>query len=259
MMRRFNLTMAAMAVAGVLWLPVAAQGALVTIDEIVFENGGVNSAVFAGTANFILSASTLTIVLTNTSTGVTGGAASTNLLTGIGFNTPTGVTIANNAAVNTVVASPGSTVFGGVLTDAEWGFDNSPTALNNQTQGGDTNRAVSTLQALLGFDFNGEAPGGPPPHANLNGPSFGMVSGAVPSGTCGGQACIQDSVTITIALNGTVPNDLVSQIDAGWVVLLFGSPNSSRTTQVPEPATLLLLGSGLVGVGLASRLLGKRR
>src|SRR5262245_52207086 len=93
-MRRF-LSVGLLMVSGLLLLPSPAKAT--TIDEIIFEGGGgVNPSVLHATATFSQpSASTLQIVLTNTSTGATGGDASTNLLTDIGFTLPTGVTIAN--------------------------------------------------------------------------------------------------------------------------------------------------------------------
>ena len=53
----------------------------------------------------------------------------------------------------------------------------------------------------------------------------------------GGQDAIQDHVTITLNLSGTVPGDLIDQIDSNSVILAFGSPALST---IPEPTTLLL-------------------
>ncbi len=241
------------AVTGFLFMvPASANAVLVNIDEIIFpQDGSVNPAVLAGTANLTLSGSTLTIVLTNTSTGATGGLAATNLLVGIGFNLPTGVTIANNAATNAVALTAGSTAIGGTLTDSTWGAANdgsAATSINNITVLGDVNTSVATLQAQVvgGFNLAGTAI----PPGNVDGPDFGLLSNNVLSTTCNaGLQCVQNSVTLTLALNGTVPGTLIDQINAGHVVLSFGSP----TLPVPEPSSLLLMGVGLVSVGLVVR------
>ncbi len=238
-------------------LPAPSSALLLTIDQIIFEqDGSVNSAVLAGTADASLSDSTLMIILTNISTGVTGGAASTNLLTGIGFNLPFGVTIDGGGSS---ISLNGSTPINfSTLTDADWGGDNDVTSgpFQNVTTLA-VNTAAATLQAAIDFDFNGLFTTGPPPRANVDGPSFGLLSGNVDPGTAGGQQAIQDSLTLSLQLNGLggFPGDLLPFIDENAVVLAFGSPN----TRLPEPGTLLLLGSGLVGLGVGTRKRNRRK
>lgn len=237
-----------------LMLPAPAKAILVTIDEIIFQDGGVNSSVLAGTADFTLSSSTLTIVLTNTSTGATGGGASTNLLGGIGFNLPGGVTISNTGATNAVALTGGSSAINFVapISDTEWGAGNGAlSAINSLTLLGDVNASASTLQAQINFDLAGNLK----PTANVDGPSFGLLSSSVSDATAGGLEAVKDSVTLTLLLDGTVPGTLLSDIDGGHVVLSFGSPDTSRTS-VPEPSSFFLMGFGLVSVGLAA---GKKR
>src|SRR5262245_31475370 len=104
LMRRFATLILA---AGFVALPLQAVAIPVVVDEVIVQGGG-DSSVLSGTANFTVSGNTLTIILANTSSGATGGTAATNLLTGIGFNLPTGVTIANNGAANAVTITSGS-------------------------------------------------------------------------------------------------------------------------------------------------------
>src|SRR6185503_17137515 len=114
---------------GLVGLALQANAALITVDQIIYQDGiGGNPAALAGTVNMTLSGNTLTVVLRNTSTA-SGVQGSFNLLTGLGFNLPTGVTIGSGSA--TVAAGSGvnwSTATSGVNVSQEWGYDNNVTA-----------------------------------------------------------------------------------------------------------------------------------
>ncbi len=259
MIRRFQLFIALQVVSFIfLMLPTHSNAtSFLNIEFIIFQDGGTDVSVLAGTADasFDVPSSVLTIVLTNTSTAVASTDAASNLLTGIGFNLPSGVSI-DPAATNTSIAITGGSSainFTAPLGEDKWGIDNDPLT-SGPFQGIITtppftvNTSVATLQASIDFDFNGVAQ----PSANVNGPSFGLLSGAVPSTTAGGQQAIQDSVTIFLMLAGSsIPPNIVDLINAEDVVLSFGSPTDG--VRLPEPSTLLLLSFGLAGLGLLRR------
>ncbi len=116
------LVLSVILVLGLVFLfPADSNALILNIDQIIFEqDGSVNPAVLAGTADASLSDSFLTIILTNISTGPTGGAASTNLLTGIGFNLPSDVTI-DGAGSSISITSSSDAINFSSLTDADWG------------------------------------------------------------------------------------------------------------------------------------------
>jgi hypothetical protein len=227
-------------VAGLVALPLQASAISMVIDEVIVQGGG-DSSVLSGTANFTLSGSTLTIILANTSSGATGGTAATNLLTGIGFNLPSGVTIKNDGTANSVAITSGSSAinFTPPIVDSTWGASNAPKAMNNITVGGDVNAAAATLQAFIDFDLTGASQ----PPANVSGPGFGLSN----ISDTGGLQAVKNSLTITLALAGTVPGDLQQdrQRVGGSVVRLAGC--------LPEGAGSLLADAAGYGAGGSRR------
>jgi hypothetical protein len=231
-----------------------AAAASITIDTIIYEqDGAVNPSVYSAGADFSLSGNTLTIVLRNTSSGLSGGKSSTNLLSGLAFNLPTEVAIANNGAANSVAISEGSRAINFLppIVDSTWGAANGPIRPINRITGprGRVNAGITTLQSQMDFDLTGAWA----PPANVSGPGFGLLSASVRPRAAGGHTAVQDSLTFSLLLTGTVSPDLIDQIDRGFVVASFGSPNA-----VSEPGTLALLGAALV-VGLAGWLRRRAR
>jgi hypothetical protein len=211
----------------------------INVDQVLYQSGGVaDASLLSGTVNMTLVGNVLTITLTNTSQDGAGDGAGI-LLTGIGFQLPTGVSI--SATGDTAVIATGSTAVnfaGGAGTNVsqEWGFDANP--LNSGVfQSGITgllsyNSVVGSMESITTDQFASGSLGGSP---GLNGPDFGLIS-AKETGSIGNQAAIRDSIVITLNLSGTIPSNLLTTINNGNVGLSFGSPDT-----VPEPATSALL------------------
>ncbi len=213
----------------------SAMAVPITVDEIVAPSD-VDASQLSGTVNMSLSGSVLTITLQNTSLDAAGSGAGI-LLTGIGFNLPTGVYIGSGSA-----SMAGSTAVGFVMpaggdVSSEWGYDNQP--LNSGALlGYDVNTAVSSMESQTTTQF---APGSVSSPLNLGGPDFGLVSANETDGLGAGVEGILDSLTITLNLAGTIGDDLLAFIERGMVALTFGSPGSQ--TVADGGSTLMLLGS----------------
>ena len=246
----------------VLFLPAISSATPVSVDEIIYETGSnaTNPDLLAGTVDMTFAGATLTIILTNTSTGVASTEASYNLLTGLGFFLPGNlaissgsVSMAGSTAIN-FTAPPDNDVSG------EWGYDDSPLNAGpfQTVPEGEAYSTVNTVVSAMQSSskdgkFSSTPVEGP---SSLNGPEFGLLSGSVESGIAGGLNAIQNSITISLTLGGDWDGtDLITSISARDIVLSFGSPNASASP-VPEPGTMLLLSSGLIVIGSMRATLG---
>jgi len=239
---------------GLMGLALQVSAVPITVDQIIYQSGdGGNPAALAGTVNMTLSGSTLTIVLRNTSTATGATPGSFNLLTGLGFDLPNGVTIGSGSAALTA-GSTGVNWNNAVLgnnVSQEWGYDNGATSgpFNDVTTL-NVDTVVSSMVASSDAKFQ---PGQLLAPDTLNGPEFGLLSNAVSPSEAGGLYAIRDSITIRLNLSGTVNGNLLSFIESHDVVLSFASP-----TTVPEGgSTAIMLGLALLGFGGLRRKLQK--
>ena len=213
----------------------SAMAVSMTVDTIVAP-GDVNAAYLSGTVNMSLSGSVLTINLKNTSADAAGSGAGI-LLTGIGFNLPTGVYIGSGSANMGSATAIGFIKPAGGNVSSEWGYDNAP--LNSGALlGYPVNTAVSSMQSQTTAQF---APGSIGNPLNLGGPDFGLISANEKDGLGDGVEGILDSLTITLNLAGTIAGDLLAFIERGTIAVTFGSPGSQ--TVADGGSTLMLLGS----------------
>lgn len=239
------------AILGLVLLAAPALADSITVDEILYPESTVTDpSVYAGTVDMTYDSGTkvLTIVLTNTSTGSAGPQGADNLLTGIGFNLPDGLSIVGGSANMTGSSAIGFSFPSGGDVSEEWGFDtpdlDSGALLDLAT--GTYNAAASSMESQTTNQFQAGSIASPP---NLDGPDFGLLSKALSGAVLGsGVEGIQDSLTITLQLSGNFGGDLLSFIERHDVALTFGSPNAGRDNVVPEPGSWALV-CGALGAG----------
>jgi len=133
-----------------------------------------------------------------------------------------------------------------------WGYANDPTkGYFQQYPAGETTQivdtVVSTMTAAVDTPFSDNG------NNNIQGPNYGVLSPEYylapdPYGPLSSMPYFYPYVKINVTLNGTPTTDWGSFFnyidDEEDIVLAFGSP----TAPIPEPATMLLLGSGLMGL-----------
>ena len=233
-------------IASLVVLPGHANAVPVMVDEIICDETMTPDCTgLSGTVDVVqFDADTLIFVVTNTSTSTVVDVAV--LLSGWAFQS-LGLDILSGS-----VALDGSTEINGAdasTINDQWGFQNSASGpFQELVSGGTVDTDISTLTAAVnqgGTTFNGDSI---PAIGNIvNGPSDGILFVGGDAGM--GVTSYQDSLVYTVNFNGdvgTLFTSLTTDSPENYVVLSYGSPVAA----VPEPSTLLLLGSGLIGLGL---------
>jgi hypothetical protein len=209
---------------------------------------GATSGDLSATADFEASGTKLIVTLTNNSTY--DALVPTDILTavfftieGIGSLTPESAVLANGSTVFF-----GSDGFGNV--GGEWAYASGLSG----APGGATQGISSSGLGLFGSgNFEGSDLQGPPSGA-VDGLQYGITSAGDNPATgntpvTGTNALIKNAVVFT--LSGLPADFEYSKISN--VSFQYGTSLSEPNVPVPEPATMVLLGSGLIGLAVFGR------
>jgi hypothetical protein len=197
----------------------------------------------------------LTITLTNTSGLTTGKTASaSNLLTGIGFDLPDGISIIDNMAHDSLIYLPSGSKSSKAFSQNAWGWSQSLEGGHFSEKGVlPVDVVLSSMKADGATTFGGLTNGS----NKMGGTDFGLQSFWGSPGPSS-EASITSSIAFKIYLS-KVQTSLVSYIENHGVVVEYGSPSNATgirntpVSQVPEPATWILLATGFVGFIVAGR------
>lgn len=228
--------------------PVSAS--TITFDYVQ-DAGGLNSNPLNGLsarATFQATDNLLIILLENTSTGVPDGFdTAASLLVSIGMNLPDGVSIVSG---DTATIGPGSIGLRqwssrgpGDSVREQWAWTNSG--------GGDLLGAyaqvITTSHGSQDLSLFG---GGDPA---INGPFGGIAANPVLISIPASKYAVSDSIEFALTLSVVLTGAQIETLARGSIVE-FGS--DERYLEVPEPASIVLVLSGIIGI---SRRRSRRR
>jgi PEP-CTERM motif-containing protein len=210
-------------------------------DNFFFsQSGSIDGNPVSATANLSGTAgtNTLTLVLTNTSLG---HESVHQALVGFQFTICDAQGNLLMISVTGISSQSGRTV----------SFNNSTTATDINGPGADTlNWGLNATLGVTALGFTGS--GNPPDEAILGPADSGLTyNGANPSITNNGphQPFVVETATFTLTLSGNLPDGFCICPD----VTFFFNTDGTPLTNVPEPMSMLLFGTGLLGVGAAVR------
>jgi hypothetical protein len=221
-----------------------------------------SSGNLAASANFAVSGSNLVVTLTNTSTADV--MAPTDVLTAVFFTLAGDPTLTRTSAV---LANGSSVLFksqpSGGIVGGEWAYKD---GLSGAPLGAD--EGISSA----GFGLFGSGDRFPGSNLQNNASPAGLEYGITSAGdnpstgannnVKGTYALIKNSVVFTLGFPNGFAFDPNAQGAITNVSFQYGTaltePNVDPPAAVPEPATMLLVGSGLIGVGVFARRRFKR-
>lgn len=207
---------------------------------------GASSGTLAASVDFSLAGNTLVVVLTNTST--TDVLVPADLLTGVFFSsngtlTPVSATSGGPTYLNGVQINGAGTVVGG-----EWAYGAGLSGVP-----GGAGQGISS--AGFGLFGNATFPG-----ANLSGPAavdglqYGITAAgdnvATQNGGVANSEITQNSVVFTFTVSNSFSLPSLRKISFQYGTSLSEPNIPCCDRQLPEPGTVMLLGSSLVGIGL---------
>lgn len=235
-------------IAVLLVIPGGAMGESINVDEIIFEQGGSNDPALDDlnpqvSMSFDSATKLLTVVLSNESS-YAGSPDAGHLLTGLGFNLPTGVSIEDIPGAgrdSTVQLTAGSVIIdpvsdpngtsGILLTQDDWGYANGVKGGHFVTAARlSTNTVLSSMKPDAEVTFAGNSA------KKLETFDYGL-QGLDPTPGHPQKSSIRNSVTFSLYLDGSPATDwdgLLSYINGNAVVVSYGSPRCS-SQPVPEP------------------------
>jgi len=257
MLKQMKIKTILLAFVAVLGLSTGAHATAINWDQILYKLNPVGGLTAAQAQNlsaaidmtFDSATGLLTVLLTNTSgttTGTTPNAS--NLLTGVGFNLPDGVSVIDTAANNSTIAIPDGSMEsagGNSFNQDRWGWGT--TIAGHYDEPGVL--PVNLILASMGADTDQTFD---PPEGNLGGTDWGLLS---KTGSPANGDWIKDSIRFSIYLSGVAdPTNLLTFIQSEAVVVEYGSPAELQgQVFTPEPASMLLMGAGLMTWGVIHR------
>ena len=217
------------------------EAANLTVDQIIYQTGtGQDTALMKGTLSVTVTGTNqLTFVLKNTSADgafTDATAPSSMLLTGFGVQFGTGIDILSGT-VSVGASTPVNFDGGQSLTN----ISNQWLYANGVIDGYSTAGVLAVDGIVSSVNNGGGTRFASAPPVTIQGPDYGAIS-ALETQFGSSQPGVRDTVTFVLNLTGGTAATSIAAIEAGNVVLAFGSPNAVVT---PEPSTYALYGIGI--------------